>query len=1165
MTQPGIRPHLARRALALIGLATLTTTLAAQTPFPARVHQPDLRDPGIDGGGRAWFSRGDITPDGKLLVAYRRVIDPAYGGTPSNWGDAPWQTALTVSVTEPDLFNVNGDGHLQGVEDGFYDPLTSYAPYGQDFVFGDAGTGGWGTGDWHFVHWANALIPWTNTDPAWKKIAACSAPAFLQSDVMFDPDYPVGISDNGASMITTAFKETGHGNPYPSDASGAFDGTGTHTTYKIWIVRLHASQYYDEATQTNWWECNPNSEPGTYSKPLVRIQAAAPQSAGGILVCQDLTVVLDANDQIVSTDIAPYQVMTNDLGNTIKSLEPSMTSDGKLIIFNGSGSEGPGLGRVTYIYNESGCSPTGWSVQKNISSLPDVSEVEPALSANGFAGFKDRYKLFAQPIVLPPTGTEAEYVHQPGDGVRGPYPWLSRDGSFYIAGSTYSYESSIDPNSKRAGTYLAGSITGGYMKYMDDNGVNPSRAGAPWHWPPYATAGQWKDSWRSVIISSGLRPGPWDAFASGGEPMPDQPAGRQIPVLPLIFTISKVYGEARIEEADGNYLLYMGCNESLTLDPAVIAGTTTAGMVPHVIDPDSTPDTSGRAPRASCALNAGAAFPRDAWEVTHGAPGVAPVGQSGPELLRAAIGAAYGREALHENVGYRGQGIVFNATGHVAVSMQHDLFGAETLTAQCFVKLTDDLPETGELILLEHGGAFPVLDIKLTAQGEFVADLLLTTGSATGIATLTSRSAAIDESQLLTDPHVGWRHVAVTFDGDDDGSSVARLWVEGQLEDELRVSFTSTVFPAPGSPYALVGPGRGAADVVDADDILLVMDEVALSDVVRSEAELRRDAGTEPLPSPFGPWPSGAPNLPAGLDPDEARWPLAVAWNPEVVDLGEQLFGDTVLSPPGVGRSCQTCHDPGLSFTDGQTLPTAVGGGSLPPFNTPTLLNATFGTHKTFSGQAASLEDQIILPLENPAEMGSQLIGDVVARVAADPTLHANGKTYATWFADELGVLDEDTLAIALASYMRTLNLGGSGFSLLVQGIGPLAADEARGMALFFGKARCRSCHSGSAFTDDDFHNIRTVAAGAGLPDRASVTGRVIDAGALKTPGLRGIGDTAPYFHDGSRANLRGVVAHYNDPFASEPNPEGPSDIHLRPLDLTLLEQQDLVAFLKTL
>jgi hypothetical protein len=108
-----------------------------------------------------------------------------------------------------------------------------------------------------------------------------------------------------------------------------------------------------------------------------------------------------------------------------------------------------------------------------------------------------------------------------------------------------------------------------------------------------------------------------------------------------------------------------------------------------------------------------------------------------------------------------------------------------------------------------------------------------------------------------------------------------------------------------------------------------------------------------------------------------------------------------------------------------------------------------------------------------------------------------------------------------------------------------------RGQRLFRGKANCDSCHQGSTFTDV-LSNVRHGpvlhdAAEVGMDPRYAARSAT---GKYRTTPLRGLWQHAPYFHDGSAADLRAVVDHYDELFD---------------LGLKDAEKSDLVAYLKSL
>ena len=131
----------------------------------------------------------------------------------------------------------------------------------------------------------------------------------------------------------------------------------------------------------------------------------------------------------------------------------------------------------------------------------------------------------------------------------------------------------------------------------------------------------------------------------------------------------------------------------------------------------------------------------------------------------------------------------------------------------------------------------------------------------------------------------------------------------------------------------------------------------------------------------------------------------------------------------------------------------------------------------------------------------------------------------------------------------------------------------AAGHALFHGKARCVECHQGPIFSDQDYHNI-----GIENPAEGKETGRSVHVpiglketrlvGGYRTPTLRNLGSTNPYFHDGSRATLREVVEYFD--FRVLPAPGRLAKAlqdgdHERRLSLSDDERLALVTFLRSL
>jgi cytochrome c peroxidase len=269
--------------------------------------------------------------------------------------------------------------------------------------------------------------------------------------------------------------------------------------------------------------------------------------------------------------------------------------------------------------------------------------------------------------------------------------------------------------------------------------------------------------------------------------------------------------------------------------------------------------------------------------------------------------------------------------------------------------------------------------------------------------------------------------------------------------------------------------------------------------------------------------------------------------------LGETLFHDKRLSLDE-SLSCASCHERGKGFADGKAQGRGVPGRPLKR-HTPTLWNLAWSSPVFWDGRARSLEEQVAGPIESPDEMAQPLIS-VVTRLAADAAM---ARAFAAAFP-ETPQVNALNLAKALATYERTFVSPSTRFDRwIASDPQALTAGEVAGFRLFTGKAGCVKCHRGFAFTDYAFHDI-------GLPSedrgRGAVLRLAVAEHAFKTPGLREIGRSAPYMHDGSLATLADVIRHYERGVVERPTLS--KDL-TRKLRLTQAERVDLIAFLGTL
>ncbi len=274
--------------------------------------------------------------------------------------------------------------------------------------------------------------------------------------------------------------------------------------------------------------------------------------------------------------------------------------------------------------------------------------------------------------------------------------------------------------------------------------------------------------------------------------------------------------------------------------------------------------------------------------------------------------------------------------------------------------------------------------------------------------------------------------------------------------------------------------------------------------------------------------------------------------------LGKKLFSEKMLSLDS-SVSCASCHKPAYAFADTTAFSTGING-KLTARNTPSVLNMKNRPYFFWDGRAVTLQEQSLMPIQNPDEMGLP-IDEAVKRLN-------ESKEYKNLFQKIFKQQpNAKNLSAAFAAYEQTLETVDSKFDDWSNNIKKLSASEERGRQLFIGnKSKCFNCHRMEDFTTDEFKNIGLYNAkdlnDAGL---YAITKKETDKGKFKTPGLRNIGVTAPYMHNGMFKTLEEVVEYYNDPAKIVSNSINIDDDLKQPLGLTEKEKKDLIAFLKTL
>lgn len=223
----------------------------------------------------------------------------------------------------------------------------------------------------------------------------------------------------------------------------------------------------------------------------------------------------------------------------------------------------------------------------------------------------------------------------------------------------------------------------------------------------------------------------------------------------------------------------------------------------------------------------------------------------------------------------------------------------------------------------------------------------------------------------------------------------------------------------------------------------------------------------------------------------------------------------------------------------------------------------------------AALESQVLGPPVNSEEMAhsGRSWNDVAVRVsqakplALSPSIPAglkawiSGRSYPELFAQAFGTpeITPARIAMAIATFERTVYSDQTPFDKSVSQIAQLSAAETRGQGVF-NQSRCNVCHAGTLFTDNQFHNIgvRPQFEDTG---RFQVTANTNNIGEFRTPGLRNVGLRAPYMHNGRFATLEDVIEFYNR--GGDFNAPNINHNLIQPLNLSPQQKSDLAAFLR--
>lgn len=329
--------------------------------------------------------------------------------------------------------------------------------------------------------------------------------------------------------------------------------------------------------------------------------------------------------------------------------------------------------------------------------------------------------------------------------------------------------------------------------------------------------------------------------------------------------------------------------------------------------------------------------------------------------------------------------------------------------------------------------------------------------------------------------------------------------------------------------------------------------------------------------------------------------------NKQWVELGQRLFHDPILSRDK-RVSCASCHEKRLFFTDKRRQAIGIDM-QIGKRNTPSIFAVDEWDSFFWDGRAKTIEEQAIMPIEDPLEMDlsidvavERLNSSEEYRELFEDAFSARGwfdniiDSIDSWFGEQgdnhLNIpqhlvfsehIEPKHLAAAIASFERTLEPPETKFSAFIRSayenpkaaVSMLSDDELKGMHLYRTKAKCMTCHEGPLLSDNQFHVTGLHYYGRRFEDtgRYKHTGKVEDSGKFRTPSLLGLNKTGPWMHNGLFGSLRGIINLYNLGGA-RPKPRGhvkddplfpKTTTLLHKLELTSEEVSQLEAFLKTL
>ena len=323
----------------------------------------------------------------------------------------------------------------------------------------------------------------------------------------------------------------------------------------------------------------------------------------------------------------------------------------------------------------------------------------------------------------------------------------------------------------------------------------------------------------------------------------------------------------------------------------------------------------------------------------------------------------------------------------------------------------------------------------------------------------------------------------------------------------------------------------------------------------------------------------------------------------EKAKLGQLLFFDPILSG-NKNISCSTCHHHNHATTDGLSLPVGEGGVGLGPkrtvgtgkdlieFRVPRNSQSLFNLgakefNVMFNDGRVSIDSEELSGFDSPADeklptgLKNVLAVQAMFPVISETEMLGDGEENDLASAFRYNIEDvwpliakrireiPEYVDLFKAAFVEIKDANDITMVDIANAIGEFIASEWRadespfdsylqgnenalnelekqGMALFYGKANCHSCHTGKFQTDHSFHSIampqvgliRTRQFDPVVRDmgRVNQSNLISDSYKFRTPSLRNISHTKPYGHSGAYATLEAIIRHHLDPVSAFKN-----------------------------